>query len=103
MMRRGRRKFDSPERLRTIAACKSQAEFEREQREAYLARVVKVAKDNPYLPLEALAERFGDTVPAMRKILCDAKVPRQTEYLTQAEMKRLGVGSWRDQSRRRVG
>lgn len=82
------------------AARNSQAEFERLQRQKYIARVVKVGRDNPSLSLAALAERFGDSEGSISKILSEHKVKRENDDLTQQERQRLGAGTW---SSRRAG
>lgn len=72
----------------------SQAEFERLEREKYIARVVKAGRDNPTLSLAALAERFGDAEHSISRILNEHKVKRENDDLTNAERRSIGAGGW---------
>lgn len=47
----------------------AQARFEREQRQAWEARVVRAARKNPDVAMDMLAERFNTTYAAISKVL----------------------------------
>lgn len=58
---------------------KEQTAFEREQWAKKRARIVKVARDEPDLSVAFLAERFGETVSAISKVLNEEGIRREPD------------------------